>query len=257
MIRRLAVFIGACLAVSCLVYLLKARDPVLDARQMVVCIAPDASSSEGSLQLFRRDDHGDWQPDSQPWPALFGRRGLAWGRGLHPPQPGPQKVEGDQKNPEGLFKIGLALGYAARLPNGSMNWPYHQVTDRDAWIDDPRLNELPFNQLYTLPPGVPYPSWWPAERLTLGDKAYQWMVFIEHNCNDPEPHAGSDIFFHIRRREHEHTLGCTTMALDRMEQLICWLDPTADPVLAELTRADYLRLWKAWKLPPPELAMKS
>src|SRR5258708_40334232 len=77
----------------------------LDARQMVVCIAPEASSSEGTLQLFHRDDAGQWQADGKPWAVLFGRGGLAWGRGVNPPQPGPQKASGDARNPEGPFQI--------------------------------------------------------------------------------------------------------------------------------------------------------
>ncbi len=223
----------------------------LDAKQMVVCLAPDASSSEGTLQLFHRDDSGQWQADGKPWPVLFGKGGLAWGRGLHPAQPGPQKLGGDHRNPAGLFKIGPVLGYAPKLPEGSKDWPYHQVTDRDAWIDDPKLTDLTYNHLYTLPPGTPYPAWWEKEHMHLGDIAYEWLVLIEHNYDDPVPDAGNEIFFHVRRGEHYRTAGCTTMDLGHLEQLIKWLDPDADPMLAEMTRADYARFWKDWHLPPP------
>jgi hypothetical protein len=41
------------------------------------------------------------------------------------------------------------------------------------------------------------------------------------------------------------------MALDRLEELVKWLDPDANPMVVELTRADYARLWKDWRLPPP------
>src|SRR5260221_9184566 len=90
--------------------------PVLDARQMIVCLAADSSSFEGTLQLFRRDASGQWRADGQPWPVLFCRGGLAWGRGLNPPQPGPQKRGGDHPNPPRLFKIGVVLGYAPPPP---------------------------------------------------------------------------------------------------------------------------------------------
>ena len=223
----------------------------LDARQMVVCLAPEASSSEGTLQLFHRNASGAWQPDDKTWPVLFGRGGLAWGRGLNPPQSGLQKRDGDHKNPAGLFKIGFVLGYAPGLPEGAKGWPYHQVTERDAWIDNPQLSEFPFNHLYTLPPGAPFPDWWNKEHLHLGDAAYQWLVLIEHNYDEPVPGAGNEIFFHVRRGEHYRTAGCTTMELGRLEQLIRWLDPGSDAMLAELTRADYARVWQAWHLPPP------
>jgi L,D-peptidoglycan transpeptidase YkuD (ErfK/YbiS/YcfS/YnhG family) len=227
----------------------------LDASQMVVCLADNTSSSEGTLQLFRRDASGKWQPDSKPWPVMFGRAGLAWGKGLHPAQHGPQKLNGDRRNPMGLFRIGTIYGYAPKLPAGAKDWPYHQVTDRDAWIDDPALAPLPYNHIYTLPQGAPLPPWWEKEHMHLDDFAYEWLVLIEHNYDDPDPALGNAIFFHIRRGEHYRTAGCTTMQLSDLEKLIRWLDPKASPMLVELTRADYARFWEAWHLPPPDLAL--
>jgi L,D-peptidoglycan transpeptidase YkuD (ErfK/YbiS/YcfS/YnhG family) len=223
----------------------------LDAEQMVVCIAPNESASEGTLQLFHRDASKQWQADGKPWPVLFGMRGLAWGRGINPPQPGLQKANGDHRNPMGLFKIGMVLGYAPNLPSGAKGWPYHQVTDRDAWIDDPKIDGLPYNHLYTLPPGAPFPNWWAKEHMHLDDFAYNWLVLIEHNYDEPVPEAGNEIFFHIRRGQHYRTAGCTTMAQDDLEELIKWLKPGSNAMLAELTRADYARFWKEWHLPPP------
>jgi L,D-peptidoglycan transpeptidase YkuD (ErfK/YbiS/YcfS/YnhG family) len=222
----------------------------LDAGQMIVCLAPQSNSSGGTLQLFSRDSSGNWRADDQPWPVLFGRGGLAWGRGLNPPQPGPQKKEGDHRNPAGLFALGDVLGYAPALPDGAQGWPYHQVTARDAWIDDPTLG-LPYNHLYTLPPDAPTPAWWEKEKLHLGDSAYQWLVLIEHNYTDPVPGAGNEIFFHVRRGDHYRTAGCTTMKLEDLEKLIKWLRPGSRAMMVELTRADYARFWQTWHLPPP------
>jgi hypothetical protein len=228
-------------------------DLAAGARQLVVCLAPQTSSFEGSLQLFSRDASGAWHPDGKPWPVLFARGGLAWGRGLNPPQDGPQKMNDDHRNPAGLFKIGYALGYAPALPAGSQGWPYHQVTDRDAWIDLPELANLGYNHLYTLPPGAPLPPWWDKERMHLGDFAYEWMLLIEDNYDHPVVNAGTSIYFHIRRGEHYRTAGCTTMERDHLIRLIKWLRPGSNAMLAELSSADYDRLWKDWRLPPPEM----
>jgi L,D-peptidoglycan transpeptidase YkuD (ErfK/YbiS/YcfS/YnhG family) len=250
----MAVFFVGLILSGCLMASSAAADESrlgLDAKQMIVCIAPDASSSEGTLQLFHRDASGQWQADGKPWAVLFGRGGLAWGRGLNPPQPGRQKTAGDRRNPEGLFKIGFVLGYAPALPDGAKGWPYHRVTDHDAWIDDPKLSQLPYNHLYTLPPGAPWPDWWAKEHMHLGDAAYQWLVLIEHNYDDPDPAAGNEIFLHVRRGEHYRTAGCTTMEVDHLEQVIKWLEPGSNAMLAELTRADYARVWEDWHLPPP------
>jgi hypothetical protein len=222
----------------------------LGATQLVVCLAPQQSASEGTLQLYHRDATGAWQPDSGRWPVMFARGGLAWGRGLNPPQPGPQKKTDDHRNPAGLFLLGPVLGYAPTLPEGAQGWPYHQVTDRDAWIDDPHLPG--YNHLYTLAPGAPFPDWWGREHLKLGDFAYEWLVVIEHNYNPPQADDGGNaIFFHVRRGEHYRTAGCTTMERDRLMRLVKWLKPGSHAMLVELTQADYARLWKPWGLPPP------
>jgi L,D-peptidoglycan transpeptidase YkuD (ErfK/YbiS/YcfS/YnhG family) len=251
----MAVFFGAWMLACCLTGRVRADALALDAKQIIVCIAPDTRASEGKLQLFHRDAKGDWQPDSQPWPVLFGMNGLAWGRGLNPDQEGPHKVENDHRNPMGLFKIGPVLGNDSSLPAGSKGWPYHQVTERDAWIDLPELADLGYNHLYTLPKDAPFPPWWHREKMKLHDFAYEYLVTIEHNYNDPDMHSGNQIFFHVRRGEHYRTAGCTTMELSRLEQLVAWLDPSGNPMLAELTRADYERVWKDWHLPPPEVVV--
>ncbi len=41
------------------------------------------------------------------WPVLFGKDGLAWGRGVAgQDEPGLHKVEKDKRAPAGIFKIG-------------------------------------------------------------------------------------------------------------------------------------------------------
>src|SRR6202012_3020238 len=84
--------------------------------------------------------------------------------------------------------------------------------------------------LYTLPKDAPQPAWWQKEHMHLGDHAYTWLVLIEHNYEDAQPHAGTEIYFHVRRGEHYRTAGCTTMELDRLEQLVARLHPRKDPL---------------------------
>ncbi|MCE0483928.1 MAG: L,D-transpeptidase family protein [Methylacidiphilales bacterium] len=223
-----------------------------DTKQMVVCLADRNDSWAGTLQLFHRNTAGEWVADGDQWPVLFAKGGLAWGRGLNPPQAGPQKRTNDHRNPAGLFKIGMVLGYAPTLPEGAKGWPYHQVTNHDAWIDDPKLANLGYNHLYTLPPGAPFPDWWEKEKMHLGDAAYEWLVLIEHNYDAPVPEAGNEIFFHVRRGEHYRTAGCTTMKREDLERLVKWLEPGSNAMMVELSRADYARVWKDWHLPPPD-----
>ena len=75
-------------------------------RQLVVGIAPGWNSSSGKLQLFERGATG-WKAVSGPIPVLFGKNGLAWGRGvLGSGEPGLHKIEHDRRAPAGIFKIG-------------------------------------------------------------------------------------------------------------------------------------------------------
>ncbi|NBS55410.1 hypothetical protein EBT23_07655, partial [bacterium] len=112
--------------------------PLPDQSRALLVAIPEAwNSVKASLQLYRRASASSaWSATNAPIPIHLGRRGLAWGRGLHPDQPGVQKREGDGKSPAGLFLLGNILyGYADRSP--IHDWRYRQVTDRDLWIEEP------------------------------------------------------------------------------------------------------------------------
>jgi L,D-peptidoglycan transpeptidase YkuD (ErfK/YbiS/YcfS/YnhG family) len=222
--------------------------------QLVVATAPDANSHRGDLRLFvRKDPQSPWQANGDFSPTLLGRNGLAWGIGVHPPQPGLQKIEHDGRSPAGIFKIGLIMGSDPTLPAGSAWNQYHQITANDAWPDDPTVPE--YNHLFTLQPGQPVPDWFKKHRMRLNDAAYHWLVVIEHNYPKAIPGMGSAIFFHIRRGEDVPSSGCTVMEPNVLEKIIIWLVPSAHPEFVLLTRTDYQHFWKAWDLPPPELAI--
>ena len=224
---------------------LRAALPTEGITQLVVAVAPDWDSSSGKLQLFERDANG-WKAVSKPVPVLFGKNGLAWGRGvLDVEQPGLHKMEHDGRAPAGLFKIGKIYTYDAKLPDGA-NYPFHQIADGDAWIDDPALPH--YNQFVHIDPGNP-PPWYAKQKMRTGDFAYQWLVEIRHNADPPVPGAGSAIFFHIRRGETRPTSGCTTMARGDLVRLVCWLRADKNPHYLLLPWSEYQRNLKAWGLP--------
>src|SRR5688500_5136829 len=111
-----------------------------EVRQLVVSIAPDWNSTTGRLQRFDRAP-GGWKPVGSVIPVLYGRSGLAWGRGVAGgDEPGAKKVERDGRAPAGIFRIGKIYTYDSSLPKGA-DYPFHQVTTADAWVDDPGLPE--------------------------------------------------------------------------------------------------------------------
>ncbi len=226
-----------------------------EVRQLVVGIAPDWNSMHGRLQCFERAPGGPWKPSLGPIPVLFGKQGLAWGRGVEgTAEPGNHKVERDGRAPAGVFNIGKIYTYDPALPAGS-EYPFHQVTTADAWVDDPKLPN--YNKFVTIPDPAHPPDWFEKMKMRHGDFAYRWLVEIRHNSDPPQAGAGSAIFFHIRRGEDRPTSGCTTMAEGELAKLIRWLRAADHPQYVLLPREEYLRKWQEWGLPDPGLLPNS
>ena len=220
-------------------------------RQLLLSLAPDWNSTQGTLQRYERRADGTWAKSGGPVAVLYGKQGLAWGRGvLGREEAGLRKREGDGRTPAGAFELGVIYGNEPRLPEGA-DYPYHQVTEFDAWPDDPA--NLYYNQHVTVAAANP-PAWFAAQRMRTGDPAYRWRVEIRHNADPIEPGAGSATFFHIRRGETRPTAGCTTMAEPDLRELVVWLRAAARPHYVLLPRAEYLRLGQAWGLPAPDPA---
>ena len=219
--------------------------------QLIVGIAPGWDSMRGQVQLFERAPGAKWTPLSPTWPVLFGRRGLAWGSGLAgQDEAGLRKAERDGRAPAGLFRIGKIYTYDAQLPPGS-NYPFHQVTTADAWIDD--VSHPDYNRFVRIPDPAKPPPWFAKQKMRHNDFAYRWLVEIRHNSDPPVPGAGSAIFFHIRRGVNRPSAGCTTMAESNLVKLISWLRPAAKPHYVLLPAAEYDKKWQSWNLPRPEI----
>ena len=221
-----------------------------DVRQLLVSIAPDWDASAGKLLALERTAEGGWKPALGPIPVLFGKNGLAWGRGvLGTDERGRHKVERDARAPAGVFRLGTVYTYDSALPKGA-DYPFHTVTPADAWVDDSALPQ--YNRFVTVDPKNP-PPWFESQKMRHNDDAYRWLVEIRHNADPPVPGMGSAIFFHIRRGENRPTWGCTTMAKGDLVSLIRWLRPQAHPHYALLPWSEYQKKWNAWGLPAPDL----
>lgn len=225
-----------------------------DVRQLIVSVAPDWNSNQGRLQLFERDGAGGaWRAASPAWPVLYGKNGLAWGRGvLGTAEPGRHKQERDGRAPAGVFRLGTVYTYDPALPAGA-SYPFHTVSDADAWGDNPAQPEI-YNRFTTIPDPKNPPAWFGKAKMRHGDFAYRWLVEIRHNADPaPVPGDGSAIFFHIRRGETRPTSGCTTMAEPNLVRLIRFLRADARPHYALLPRGEFEKNWRAWGLPDPAL----
>ena len=225
-----------------------ALDPSV--HELIVGIAPGWDSMQGHIQFFRREGAVDWQAASTQITVLFGKNGLAWGRGVEgTDEPGLHKQEHDGRAPAGVFKIGKIYTYDPALPEGA-NYPFHQVTTADAWVDDVKSPD--YNRFVTIPDPQSPPPWFDKAKMRQGDFAYHWLVEIRHNSDPPEAGAGSAIFFHIRRGETRPTSGCTTMAEPNLVKLIRWLRAADHPEYVLLPAGEYDKKWRAWGLPDPK-----
>jgi L,D-peptidoglycan transpeptidase YkuD (ErfK/YbiS/YcfS/YnhG family) len=222
-----------------------------DCEQLIVAVAPDWDSMRGELQRFERSAPGPWHRVGASVPVLFGKKGLAWGRGLAgQDESGLRKTERDGRAPAGVFRIGKIYTYDPALPPGA-KFPFHQVTKADAWIDDPTRPD--YNRLVTIDDPEHPPPWFAKEKMRHNDFAYRWLVEIRHNSDPPQPNEGSAIFFHIRRGTARPTSGCTTMAESALLQLVSWLREERHPCYVLLPRSVYLTKVEAWNLPAVEL----
>ncbi|MBN8709062.1 MAG: L,D-transpeptidase family protein [Verrucomicrobia bacterium] len=217
-------------------------------RQLIVSIAPTWDSSVGKLQLFERQKD-KWLPVGEPVRVLYGKNGLAWGKGeLGEEQQGIHKTERDKRAPAGVFALGTIYTYDKALPEGA-DYPFHTITAADAWVDDP-LNPL-YNQHVVVDPANP-PPWFEKQKMRLDDPPHRWLVEIRHNSDPPVSGAGSAIFFHIQRGPDRPSAGCTVMTQPSIVRLIRWLRKGDTPHYVLLPREEYLRLWKTWGLPDPK-----
>ena len=219
-----------------------------DCTQLIVGVAPGWDSMRGRLQLFERSRGSAWVPVGAAVPVLFGKTGVAWGNGVAGgAEGGLRKEERDGRAPAGVFRIGKIYTYDAQLPPGA-DYPFHQVTLADAWVDD--VKSPNYNRFVTIDDPAHPPPWFKKQKMRHNDFAYRWLVEIRHNSDPPTPGDGSAIFFHIRRGESRPTAGCTTMAESDLVRLIMWLRAPRHPCYLLLPSSEYEKKLRSWNLPP-------
>jgi D-alanyl-D-alanine dipeptidase len=213
-----------------------------DCRQLVVVVSPKEKSVTATLTRYEK--HGkSWKQVGAAVPVNLGKKGLAWGRGLHSAKPGVQKKEGDQKSPAGLFRFGTAFGYAPASVV-ALKLPYVPITETEICVEDPK--SVYYNQI--VDETQVNKDWETRESMMRQDEQYRWGIFVKHNL-PPAPDSGSCIFFHIWRKEGSGTLGCTAMAEENLLELMQWLDPAQKPLLIQMTKAGYEGYRKKFRLP--------
>ena len=225
-----------------------AQSPLDRALQLVVFVAPDWTTTTGTLRRFERSDtRSAWTPAASAIPAVIGRTGLAWAdRSLATATAQPVKHEGDGKSPAGAFALDTAFGFA---PRGEMSWlrvPYSPLVAGTDCVDDEA--SVHYNTVVDRA-AVPKVDWTSAEHMRAINQ-YRIGVIVGYNAAPPTPGRGSCIFLHIWGGPQSTTAGCTAMDANRLEALMRWLDAKRYPALVQLPASEYERLRGSWRLPP-------
>jgi D-alanyl-D-alanine dipeptidase len=217
--------------------------------QLIVVTTRSWNDVKASVQFLERSQTGDtrWRKVGKQFPAVIGKDGFAWGIGLHGTgEPGTLlKKEGDQKSPAGVFKLFSLFGTASPREVRFIRFPYKQVGPTTEAIDDPRSKY--YNRVVDRA-ATKDPDWSTSESMLAVGGRYRIGVMIENNWSQI-PGSGSCIFFHVWNSSRTGTAGCTAASLGDLERLLRWLDADKNPLIVQLSVAEYVRLKLSWRLP--------
>ena len=216
------------------------------AQQLLVVRSASWGAATARLTLFEKHDGGDWKSLGGPIAVNVGRRGMAWGRGLHAAGEGPLKKEGDGKSPAGVFSLGTAFGSSPTLPDGASGFAYLQARDSTFCVEDVRSPH--YNQIVD-GEHVSRTSWERWSPMKRSDGLFDWGVVVHHNEASPQKGAGSCVFMHKWRGPGQGTSGCTAMAEEDIVTVLRWLDQKRSPLLVQVPDHAYPEISEKWGLP--------
>jgi D-alanyl-D-alanine dipeptidase len=225
-------------------------NPTAPAEQLVIVRTADWDAPTGTLLCYQRSRLGDvWTQVGEPCEVNLGRKGLAWGLGLHGGNlgEGPEKHEGDGRSPAGVFRLSAVYGYAPRSSVEFLRMPYVEATAACQCVDD--VHSAYYN-LVLDSLSVAQTDWTSSERMRPRSGDWnKWGVIVDHNMSPRAPGRGSCIFLHVSEGRGVPTSGCTSIEEERITGLVKWLDAEKHPVLVQLPHAQYVSWESRWRLP--------
>ncbi len=216
-------------------------------QQLIMVISDNWQVDIGLLYRYEKVNK-QWQKHADAAPVTLGRKGLAWGIGLHPKQAGLEKKEGDGKAPAGVFSLGNAFGYLDKLETGII---YQAMSANDYCIDvngSSYYNQI-VSKLDVGEQGIQGSSEPMRRDIHLkGDQVYKKGLIVQHNPENISA-AGSCIFMHIWKSPAKPTAGCTAMSEPVITHLLAWLSSKKQPIYVALPKSEYMAKKESWELP--------
>ena len=193
------------------------------AGQLVTVVAPAATSTRGSVDIWRSVD-GCWTHAGGPWSAWLGGRGVS-----------ADRHEGDRTTPAGVFGFGSVMYGVA--PNPGVRYRYHRIVCGDWWVEDAR--SLYYNRFHHVPCGSRPPFRVTDEDMSRSPTSYRHFAFIRFNTDPVVPGRGSGIFLHVSTGRP--TLGCVALPLPNLLTILRWLRRERKPLIAIGTAEQLVR----------------
>ena len=120
-----------------------------------------------------------------------------------------KKIEGDNKTPKGLYRLGPLYYRKDRLPKLSTKLKKIEIMKNFGWCDD--VKSKFYNKPIKTNINVRH------EKLYRNDKKYDLLIPIEYNSKKPKKNKGSAIFLHLTSN-YKKTQGC--VAIKEKDMLI-------------------------------------
>ncbi|MDN3505122.1 MAG: hypothetical protein P0S95_06070 [Rhabdochlamydiaceae bacterium] len=242
--RYLFLLICCLTSVSGFTALPKVVNSIAKAKQIIVVKTENWDQKQGELNLFERDNNGNWKNVHRGVNVVVGQKGMAWGIGRHPQMRGPVKKEGDLKSPAGVFTLGTAFGHTDRRHIKELRWPYISITCSTLAINDPK--SLYYNKIIDSTM-VASPDWTQSEIMSLNPFYLRGLV-IDHN-EGRLPKRGSCSFLQVWQFVDFGTSGSTAMNANEITYIINWLKPDHHPLIIQLPIHIYDQIKTSWELP--------
>jgi L,D-peptidoglycan transpeptidase YkuD (ErfK/YbiS/YcfS/YnhG family) len=180
------------------------------AQQVITVTSSSWSASTATLQAFEKDG-GAWRTIVGPTTAYGGVGGFA---------PPADKREGDGRTPAGMYGFQYMFGTAA---DPGVQYTYRVAGPSDVWVDDPA------SSLYNTWQQEPANGRWASAEQLDQPGPYQHAAVIAWNTARV-PGRGSAIFLHVSLGHG--TAGCVAVNGTVLVQVLRWLDPARQPVIA-------------------------
>lgn len=128
-----------------------------------------------------------------------------------------EKREGDKASPAGIFPLREVLYRPDRVSAVRTALPCRAMKPEDGWCDGAS------HPLYNRPVTLPFEA--SHEEMWRDDHLYDLVVVIGYNDAPPVPGRGSAIFLHVADPDYGPTLGCVSIALPALLEVVARCGP--------------------------------